>query len=69
MGLIGVFIAVFIIYGHLANLKSFGTPFLQPVAPLVLEDWKDTVVRVPSQYMTERSSSYTDRKNKRRQKQ
>ncbi|WP_342422766.1 spore germination protein [Paenibacillus sp. FSL E2-0178] len=68
MGLIGVFIAVFIIYGHLANLKSFGTPFLQPVAPLVLEDWKDTVVRVPSQYMTERSSSYTDRKNKRRQK-
>ncbi|WNS46880.1 spore germination protein [Paenibacillus sp. MMS20-IR301] len=68
MGLIGVFIAVFIIYGHLVHLRSFGTPYLQPVAPLVLEDWKDTLFRFPSQYMKNRSSSFTDRRNKRRQK-
>lgn len=68
LGLLGVFIAVFVIYGHLANLKSFGTPYLQPLAPLVLEDWKDTLFRVPSQYMTKRSTSFTDRKNRRRQK-
>lgn len=29
MGLLGVFVAAFMIYGHLANLKSFGTPYLQ----------------------------------------
>ncbi|WP_438495487.1 spore germination protein [Paenibacillus sp. IHBB 3054] len=69
MGLLGVFAATFVIYGHLANLKSFGTPYLQPVAPLVLQDWKDTVLRFPSPFMTKRSTSFTDRKNKRRQKQ
>nr|WP_216626745.1 spore germination protein [Paenibacillus phytohabitans] len=68
MGLIGVFVAVFVIYGHLTNLKSFGSPYLQPVAPFVMEDWKDTLFRFPSQYMTKRSTSFTDRKNKRRQK-
>ncbi|NQX44152.1 spore germination protein [Paenibacillus tritici] len=68
MGLIGVFMAVFVIYGHLAHLRSFGSPYLQPLAPLVFEDWKDTVFRVPTQYMNKRSSSFTDRKNRRRQK-
>lgn len=29
LGLIGVFIAVFMIYGHLAHLRSFGSPYLQ----------------------------------------
>jgi spore germination protein len=67
MGLLGVFVAVFIIYGHLANLKSFDTPYLQPVAPLVLKDWKDTFFRLPSSYMKQRSSAYTN-KNQRRQK-
>lgn len=33
LGLIGVFIAVFMIYGHLAHLRSFGSPYLQPLAP------------------------------------
>ncbi|WP_340023349.1 spore germination protein [Paenibacillus sp. FSL K6-1096] len=68
MGLLGVFCAVFVIYGHLTNLKSFGTPFLQPIAPLVMKDWKDTLIRVPSQYMKQRSTSYTNTANKRRQK-
>lgn len=68
MGLLGVFFAVFVIYGHLANLKSFGSPYLQPVAPLVLEDWKDTLFRVPFQSMKKRSTSFTNSRNKRRQK-
>lgn len=68
MGLLGVFVAAFLIYGHLANLKSFGSPYLQPVAPLVLQDWKDTLLRMPATSMTKRSTSFTNRKNKRRQK-
>lgn len=68
MGLLGVIVAVFATYGHLAHLRSYGTPFLQPIAPLVFRDWKDTFIRVPSKYMTQRSTSFTNRKNDRRQK-
>ncbi|UQZ36597.1 spore germination protein [Paenibacillus sp. PK3_47] len=68
MGLLGVIVAVFVTYGHLANMRSYGTPFLQPIAPLVFRDWKDTFIRVPSQYMNKRSTSFTNRKNDRRQK-
>ncbi|KGE17164.1 spore germination protein [Paenibacillus wynnii] len=68
MGLIGVFAAVFIIYGHLANLKSFGTPYLQPIAPLVLQDWKDTLLRVPSPWMKKRSTAYSKGKQRRQAK-
>ncbi|WP_379154155.1 spore germination protein [Paenibacillus sp. sgz5001063] len=68
MGLLGVFVAAFVIYAHLANLRSFGTPYLQPIAPLVFQDWKDTLLRVPSPFMTKRSTSFTNTKNEKRQK-
>lgn len=68
LGLLGVYITAFLLYGHLANLKPLGTPYLQPVAPLVLQDWKDTFARFPINFMKKRSSMYTD-KNQRRQKQ
>ena len=68
LGLIGVFAGSFILYGHLANLKSFGAPYLQPVAPLVFQDWKDTLLRVPSPWMKMRSSSYSHRKQRRQPK-
>lgn len=68
MGLIGVFAAAFVIYGHLANLRSFGTPYLQPVAPLIFQDWKDTLLRVPTPFMNKRSSAYTNRNLRRKAK-
>lgn len=40
IGLIGVFI-------HLASLRSFGTPYLSPLAPLSMTDLKDTFIRAP----------------------
>ncbi|MNS34017.1 Spore germination protein A1 [compost metagenome] len=66
-GLIGVFILSFIVFGHLASMSSYGTPYMQPLAPLILKDWKDIFVRVPSPAMVKRSSAYTGR-NPRRQK-
>ncbi|WP_150275937.1 spore germination protein [Paenibacillus tepidiphilus] len=68
LGLLGVIVAVFVIYGHVTSLSSFGKPFMQPIAPLVLEDWKDTFARVPAPFMNKRSTSFTSRKNNRRQK-
>ncbi|WP_068774960.1 spore germination protein [Paenibacillus sp. FJAT-26967] len=66
-GLIGVFIATFIVFGHLANLNTFGAPYMQPLAPLVFKDWKDIFVRVPAPAMKARTTAYTTR-NPRRQK-
>lgn len=40
MGLIGVL-------SHLVTLRSFGTPYLSPLAPLVKRDLKDVFIRAP----------------------
>ncbi|MEW6273703.1 MAG: spore germination protein [Bacillota bacterium] len=47
MGLYGLLIGVFALVVHLVSLRSFGIPFLSPVAPVVLSDQKDFVVRAP----------------------
>ncbi|WP_211745378.1 spore germination protein [Paenibacillus sp. Marseille-Q4541] len=65
MGLLGVFVGTFVIYGHLVSLKSFGTPYMQPVAPLVLSDWKDTFLRVPTPLMKNRSTAFSKIRNRR----
>lgn len=69
LGLIGVFAASFIIYGHLANLKSFGVPYLQPLAPLVLQDWKDALLRAPLPIMKKKSSTSTNHNPRRQRKE
>ncbi len=47
LGLYGVICGVLFILVHLATLRSFGVPFLSPVAPLNTGGLKDTVVRAP----------------------
>jgi spore germination protein KA len=51
LGLFGVLCGVLLTIVHLASIKSFGIPFLSPVAPTVLSDWKDILVRVPRPWM------------------
>ncbi|MDP3050779.1 MAG: spore germination protein, partial [Eubacteriales bacterium] len=45
LGLFGVAVGVLAILIHLAGLRSFGVPFMSPVVPANLTDWKDTFVR------------------------
>ncbi|TCP67094.1 spore germination protein [Baia soyae] len=47
MGLFGVLCGVLFTVVHLASIKSFGVPYLSPVAPSKFTDWKDIFVRVP----------------------
>ncbi|MCZ0701708.1 hypothetical protein J2T56_000081 [Natronobacillus azotifigens] len=47
VGMFGLMSGLIIILFHLCSLRSFGTPYLQPVAPIVFSDWKDTLVRAP----------------------
>ena len=53
-GIIAGFLIVFI---HLAGLRSFGVPYLAPIAPLISQDLKDVVVRMPLWAMLTRPRS------------
>ncbi|MFD2613795.1 spore germination protein [Paenibacillus gansuensis] len=53
-GIYGILLGLFILLGHLANLRSFGIPYLAPAAPLTLRDMKDTIIRAPIHMMHKR---------------
>lgn len=66
LGLFGVMIGIIMISVHLASLRSLGIPYLSPVAPLHLRDFKDVFLRVPWWKMDERPTEVS-RINRRRQ--
>jgi spore germination protein KA len=47
IGLLGVMLATIIIIAYLASLRSFGVPYLSPLAPLSPRDLKDVGIRAP----------------------
>jgi spore germination protein KA len=47
LGLFGVVGGLFAIFIHLTCLRSFGVPYLEPLAPMVFSDLKDALVRAP----------------------
>lgn len=53
-GFIGVTVGLLLILVHLCSLRSFGVPYLNPIAPLQTSDLKDTFIRVPWWYMRRR---------------
>ncbi|WP_243652970.1 spore germination protein [Tumebacillus sp. BK434] len=53
-GIYGIIIGGLFILGHLANLRSFGIPYLSPTGPLSVGDLKDVVIRAPWYAMKKR---------------
>jgi spore germination protein len=53
-GLFGTVAGLLVLVLHLASLRSFGRPYLQPVAPFTWSELKDTFVRVPRWMQTGR---------------
>lgn len=47
LGLFGVMVALMLMLFHLVSLRSFGVPYMSPIAPASKRDLKDTIVRVP----------------------
>ncbi|MBO8171619.1 MAG: spore germination protein [Bacillaceae bacterium] len=47
LGLYGILIGLILLTAHLCKLRSFGVPYLAPVAPLTLHEMKDIFIRVP----------------------
>jgi spore germination protein KA len=46
-GLFGITVGLIATVQHLCSLRSFGVPYMAPMAPFILADQKDTIIRLP----------------------
>jgi spore germination protein KA len=53
-GLFGTFFSYIFLFVHLSSLRSFGVPYLSPIAPFSLSDMKDFILRAPWPFMNKR---------------
>lgn len=65
LGLFGVMTGLLAMLIHMASLRSFGMPYLAPLAPLKVSDLKDTFVRVPWWAMHKRPTELVKRNKQR----
>ncbi|AEG60416.1 spore germination protein [Desulforamulus ruminis] len=56
LGLFGLISGIILIITHLCTMRSFGTPYLSPVAPMKISDMKDYIFRAPRWAMIKRPS-------------
>ncbi|QGQ48582.1 spore germination protein [Metabacillus sediminilitoris] len=54
LGFYGILLGVFFILVHLVQLRSFGVPYLAPLAPFNFNNMKDILIRAPWWKMNER---------------
>lgn len=47
LGLLGIMLGVIVIVIHLCTLRSFGVPYLSPIAPMKKSEMKDVFLRLP----------------------
>jgi Bacillus/Clostridium GerA spore germination protein. len=59
IGFLGIVLASFMFFIYLCSLKSFGIPYLSPIAPRSKEDLKDTFIRMPVWSMLRKSETVT----------
>lgn len=64
-GLYGVVIGLLCILAHMCSLRSFGTPFMAPFAPVFWSDLKDSFLRFPIWLMKRRPQSTTWKRSNR----
>lgn len=65
MGPFGIAIGLLMILIHLCSLRSFGSPYLAPLAPLIPGDLKDSFVRAPLYSMIKRPRTISKQEPKR----
>ncbi|MEX2462598.1 MAG: spore germination protein [Paenibacillaceae bacterium] len=64
LGLYGYFLGVLMIIGHLASLKSFGVPYLSPMAPACVADWVDNILIFPQRWRNRKPGHLTQPEKK-----
>lgn len=58
-GLFGVFIGLICMLAHMCSLRSFGSPYMSPMAPQNLNGLKDSIIRAPLWLMNKRPKAIT----------
>lgn len=66
-GITGLLTFILVIIAHLCTVRSFGVPYLTPLAQLTYREWFDTIVRAPVRYLLRRPSTYSGYVGKRGQ--
>ncbi|TRZ40289.1 spore germination protein [Niallia circulans] len=51
LGLFGIIIGLLLLVLHLSSIRSFGEPYLTPLAPFKLKAQKDSIVRLPKWFL------------------
>jgi spore germination protein KA len=64
-GFYGILMGTLLILGHMCSLRSFGSPYLAPVGPIIWDGWKDSLVRFPLWKLTVRPVSIVWKKSQR----
>ncbi|UGB30886.1 spore germination protein [Metabacillus sp. B2-18] len=59
LGLFGIMVGLIALLIHLCSLRSFGVPYLSPMAPFNIQDQKDAIVRKPIQDITSNKKLFT----------
>lgn len=59
VGYFGLIVGILIVLTHMVSLRSFGAPYLSPLAPANFGDWKDFLFRAPLWTMIKRPSVTT----------
>ncbi|MEC0091247.1 spore germination protein [Paenibacillus macquariensis] len=54
LGAYGTVLFFLLLFSHLVKLKSFGVPYISPISPYRLDDWKDFIFRLPFKVMKRR---------------
>src|SRR5690606_17475111 len=66
LGMFGTILFFLFICSHITKLKSFGVPYITPVSPFRLNDWKDYLIRSPLAFMKQRPDMMKTQNKKRR---
>lgn len=67
LGLYGVLIGFFFVLAHMCSLRSFGSPYFSPFAPMNPKDLKDTIYRSSIWSLSNRPKAITWGKNYKKQ--
>ncbi|SEF91298.1 spore germination protein [Paenibacillus sp. UNC499MF] len=65
-GLYGIMFGMILITNHLLSIRSFGVPYMSPITPFNAQEWKDTLLRGPIWWMTDRPGHLKSLQAKRR---
>ncbi|USG66308.1 spore germination protein [Brevibacillus ruminantium] len=61
LGLMGIMVAMSFLISHLLRITSLGRPYMSPLYPVRLGDWKNTYFRAPYSFLAKRLSIFQSR--------